>query len=337
MAATAREAPAQPKAAMTVTVANPGSQALAQTLSATGGLAAWQEAVVGAEVQGLRLVSVPVQVGDVVKLGQLLAEFAAEGPQAEALAARAAVLQAQAAHDNARAEAQRVRALGDSGALSESQKAQIVLQEKLTQAQLEAARAQQINAELRLRHTKLLAPDDGVISARQATVGAVVGAGQELFRLVRQQRLEWRAEVTPAEVGRVQRGQSVSVTAPSGATVQGTVRAVAPTADPQTRNILVYVDLPRHPEFKAGVFARGQFELGQSAALTVPAQAVVTRDGHAHVFVVGADNKVAMQRVKTGRRSGDRVEVVQGLQASQRVAVQGAGFLNDGDTVKVAP
>lgn len=337
MAATAQEAPAQPKAAMTVTVANPGSQALAQTLSATGGLAAWQEAVVGAEVQGLRLVSVPVQVGDVVKRGQLLAEFAAEGPQADVLAARAAVLQAQAAHDNARAEAQRVRALGDSGALSESQKAQILLQEKLTQAQLEAARAQQISAELRLRHTKLLAPDDGVISARQATVGAVVGAGQELFRLVRQQRLEWRAEVTPAEVGRVQRGQSVSVTAPSGATVQGTVRAVAPTADPQTRNIVVYVDLPRHPEFKAGVFARGQFELGQSAALTVPAQAVVTRDGHAHVFVVGADNKVAMQRVKTGRRSGDRVEVVQGLQASQRVAVQGAGFLNDGDTVKVAP
>jgi RND family efflux transporter MFP subunit len=129
----------------------------------------------------------------------------------------------------------------------------------------------------------------------------------------------------------------VTVVAPSGASVQGRVRAVAPTADPQTRNIVVYVDLPRHPDFKAGVFARGQFDLGQSTALTVPAQAVVTRDGHAHVFVVGADNKVAMQRVKTGRRSGDRVEVVQGLQASQRVAVQGAGFLNDGDTVKVSP
>lgn len=337
VAASAQAAPHQPRAAMTVTVTSPGLQTLAQTLSATGSLAAWQEAVVGAEVQGLRLVAVPVQVGDVVQRGQLLAELASEGPQVDVLAARAAVLQAEAAQVHARAEAQRVRTLGDSGALSESQKAQILLQETTTQAQLDAARAQLAHAELRLRHTRVLAPDDGVISARQATVGAVVGAGQELFRLVRQQRLEWRAEVTPAEVGRVQRGQTVSVTAPSGATVQGRVRTVAPTADPQTRNILVYVDLPRHPDFKAGVFARGQFDLGQSPALTVPAQAVVTRDGHAHVFVVSTDNKVALQRIKTGRRSGDRVEVVQGLQASQRVAVQGAGFLNDGDVVKVAP
>lgn len=333
--ATAQEAPAQPKPSMTVTVASPGNDALALSLSATGSLAAWQEAVVGAESNGLRLMAVPVQVGDVVRKGQLLAQFAAEGPQADLMAARAAVMQAQAAHDNARAEAQRVRQLGDSGALSESQKSQILMQEKLSAAQLEAARAQQVSAELRLRHTKVLAPDDGVISARQATVGAVVGAGQELFRLVRQQRLEWRAEVTPAEVGRIQRGQKVTVTAPSGAAVQGVVRAVAPTADTQTRNILVYVDLPRHPDFKAGVFARGQFDQGQTAALTVPAQAIVTRDGHAHVFAVGPDNKVSMLRVKTGRRTGERVEVLQGLQATQRVAVQGAGFLNDGDLVKV--
>ena len=337
MAAPAQAPSPQARAAMTVTVASPGSQPLSQTLAATGSLAAWQEAVVGAEVQGLRLVAVPVQVGDVVQRGQLLAELASEGPQADVLAARAAVLQAEAAQANARAEAQRVRMLGDSGALSESQKAQILLQETITQAQLDAARAQLAHAELRLRHTRVLAPDDGVISARQATVGSVVGAGQELFRLVRQQRLEWRAEVTPAEVGRVQRGQPVSVTAPSGATVQGRVRTVAPTADPQTRNIVVYVDLPRHPDFRAGVFARGQFDLGQSPALTVPAQAVVTRDGHAHVFVVGTDNKVALQRVRTGRRSGDRVEVLQGLKTGQRVAVQGAGFLNDGDVVKVAP
>ena len=153
--------------------------------------------------------------------------------------------------------------------------------------------------------------------------------------MVRQSRMEWRAEVTPAEVGRIKVGQKVDVTAASGLEVKGTVRAIAPTADPQTRNVLVFADLPRHGELKAGTFARGQFVLGQSPALTVPAQAIVVRDGHNYVFVVGADNKAAQRQVQTGRRQGDRVELLDGLKAPESVAVQGAGFLNEGDLVKV--
>jgi RND family efflux transporter MFP subunit len=165
----------------------------------------------------------------------------------------------------------------------------------------------------------------------------VAGAGQELFHLVRQSRMEWRAEVTPGEVGRIRVGQSVRVTAATGTELAGKVRAIAPGADPQTRNVLVFVDLQRHPDLKAGTFARGQFELGQSDALTVPAQAVVVRDGHHYVFVIGADNKAAQRKVDTGRRVGDRVELLNGLKADEAVAVQGAGFLNEGDLVKVTP
>ena len=166
-------------------------------------------------------------------------------------------------------------------------------------------------------------------------MGAVVGAGQELFRLVRGSRMEWRAEVTPSEVGRIRVGQAVQVTAATGAELAGKVRAIAPSADPQTRNVLVFVDLPRHPDLKAGTFAKGRFELGQSAALTVPAQAVVVRDGHTYLFVIGADNKAGQRKVQTGRRVGDRVEVLDGLKDGEPVAVQGAGFLNEGDLVKV--
>ena len=174
-----------------------------------------------------------------------------------------------------------------------------------------------------------------MISARSATVGAVAGAGQELFRLVRQSRMEWRAEVTPTELGRVRTGQKVDVTAASGLKVTGSVRAIAPAADPQTRNVLVYVDLPRHAELKAATFARGRFQLGASRALTVPAPSVVVRDGHNYVFVVSADGKVAQRKIEAGRRAGDRVEVLDGLKPEETVAVQGAGFLNEGDLVKV--
>ena len=85
------------------------------------------------------------------------------------------------------------------------------------------------------------------------------------------------------------------------------------------------------------MFARGEFELGSTGALTVPQQAVVVRDGFTYVFKVGADNRVAQQKVDTGRRIGDQVEILQGLTAEATIAVAGAGFLNDGDLVQLVP
>ena len=329
-------APAAPKPAMTVSTAKPETASLALQLQANGNIAAWQEASVGAEVPGLRLATVNVNIGDVVKKGQVLATFARETTEAESLQGKAALMQAEAAAESAKADADRARSIENTGALSKSQIAQYLTQEKVTRAQFEAAKAAYAASQVRLGNTQVRAPDDGVISARTATVGAVAGAGQELFRLVRQSRMEWRAEVTPAEVGQVKVGQKVEVTAASGLTVAGTVRAIAPTADPQTRNVLVFADLPKHAELKAGTFARGQFQIGSSQALTVPAQAIVVRDGHNYVFVIGADSKAGQRKVGTGRRAGDRVEVLQGLKADETVAVQGAGFLNEGDLVKIA-
>src|SRR5690606_9371097 len=101
------------------------------------------------------------------------------------------------------------------------------------------------------------------------------------------------------------------------------------------RNILVFVDLPRHAELKAGTFARGAFDLGQAEALTVASASVVVRDGHNYVFVIDAQGKADQRKVQTGRRVGERVEVLDGLKPGERVAVQGAGFLNEGDLVKV--
>lgn len=334
--AAADTASAAPKAAMTVTTAKPETASLSLQLQANGNIAAWQEASVGAEVPGLRLATVNVNIGDVVKKGQVLATFARETTEAENLQGRAALMQAEAAFENAKADADRARSIETTGALSKSQIAQYLTQEKVTRAQLEAAKAAYAASRVRLGNTQVRSPDDGVISARSATVGGVAGAGQELFRLVRQSRMEWRAEVTPSEVGQVKVGQKVEVTAASGLKVAGTVRAIAPTADPQTRNVLVFADLPKHAELKAGTFARGQFQLGTSQALTVPAQSIVVRDGHNYVFVVSADSKAGQRKVETGRRSGDRVEVLEGLKAEDAVAVQGAGFLNEGDLVKLA-
>jgi HlyD family secretion protein len=332
---TPQDTAAAPKAAMTVTVTQPTSDSLPIALQTNGNISAWQEASVGAELGGLRLATVNVNVGDTVRRGQVLATFARETTEAESLQGKAAQMQAEASYENAKADADRARTIQDTGALSKSQIAQYLTAEKVARAQWEAAKAAYGATQVRLGNTRVLAPDDGIISGRGATVGAVVGSGQELFRLVRQGRMEWRAEVTPSEVGRIKVGQKVQVTAATGLQIAGQVRAIAPTADAQTRNVLVFVDLPRHSDLKAGTFAQGSFALGQSTALTVPAQSVVVRDGHNYVFVIGADNKAVQRKVDTGRRVGERVEVLNGLKPEESVAVQGAGFLNDADLVKV--
>jgi RND family efflux transporter MFP subunit len=330
------------KAALTVSTTQAQTQALAIQLSANGSVAAWQEAVVGSESNGLRLAEVLVNVGDVVKSGQVLARFADEGVQADVAQARAGVNEASAQAGEATANADRVRALQGTGTFSGQQASQYLTAEQTARARVESAKAALASQVLRLKYTQVLAPDAGVISARTATVGAVVGNGTELFRLIRQGRLEWRAEVTAAELGRLVVGTRVSITAGSGAPLQGRVRMVAPTVDPQTRTGLVYVDLTTSPQgtagaVKPGMFARGEFALGNSQALTVPQQAVVVRDGFSYAFRLNADQRVSQVKLTTGRRVGERVEVLEGISADAVLVASGAGFLNDGDLVKVVP
>ena len=250
------------KAALTVTVVQPLRATLATTIEANGNVAAWQEASVGAESNGWRLAEVRVNVGDSVKRGQVLATFAANMVQAELAQSRAAVAEAEATLADAAANAQRARDLHSSGALSAQQINQLLTAERTAQARLEAVRAGAQVQQLRLAQTQVLAPDHGVISARSATVGAVVPAGTELFRLIRQSRLEWRAEVVAAELAHIKAGQAVRVTAGGGVDIVGKVRMVAPTVDAATRNGIVYVDLPQPGAIQAGMCARGSFEIG---------------------------------------------------------------------------
>jgi RND family efflux transporter MFP subunit len=281
---------------------------------------------------------VRVNVGDRVRRGQVLATFGGDTLRAELAQARASLAEAQANAAEAASNADRARSLQATGALSASQINQYVTGEKTAQARVQAAQALFNAQQVRLAQTSLLAPDDGVISARTATVGSVLAPGTELFRLIRKGRLEWRAEVTASELGRITVGTTAIVTAASGARLGGRVRTIAPSLDPQTRNAIVYVDVnplpgPAAGSARAGMYARGEFDLGAVPTLTVPQSAVVVREGFHYVFRVNPDSRVAQVKVQIGRIAGDRLEVASGLAADARIVASGAGFLNDGDLV----
>lgn len=332
-------ASAAPKPALTVKRVLAQGGNWPQTLSGTGSIAAWQEVIIGAEIGGQRLAALLVDVGDRVKKGQLLARLSPGTLEADLAASRAALQEAEASARDAHLTAERVKTLQGSEALSPQAIDQALAADAAGQARVAAAKARLQADQLRLSYTQITAPDDGVINARLATPGALVQPGAELFRLQRGGRLEWRAEVPGAELAQLKAGQLVRVQ-PSGApAVEGRVRRVAPQVDAQTRNGLVYVDLKAGPNagdsLRAGLFARGDFVLGESAALTLPQSAVLLRDGFSYVFRIDGA-KVRQQKVQVGRREGDRVEIRAGLTAGAAVVESGVGFLADGDTVRVA-
>jgi HlyD family secretion protein len=330
-------------AALTVTAIKPQLADFPQKISANGNIAAWQEAIIGSEANGLRLVEVKVNVGDVVKKGQLLADFATETIDADLMQAKASLLEAEATGREAINNADRARTLQNTGAMSSQQIEQYTTAAETARARIEVAKAAAHTQQIRLRQTKIYAPDSGIISARNATVGAVVGAGTELFRLIRQSRLEWRAEVISSDLPKIKIGMKADIVAADGSHLIGKVRKLAPTVDTQTRNTIVYVDLPPN-SVKAGMFARGDFAMGQTNTIAIPQQSLVLRDGFNYVFVLKivknqATNanltKVSQVKVKTGKRIGNLVEIVSGITSDQSIVASGGAFLSDNDTVKV--
>ncbi|MGR4069790.1 efflux RND transporter periplasmic adaptor subunit [Billgrantia sp. C5P2] len=324
---------AQPALSVAVTTLQPTMLPL--TIAANGDVMAWQEASIGTEANGLRLASVEVNVGDVVQRGQVLATFASDTVNAELAQSRAAVAEAEAALAEAEDNAQRAHELRETGAMATQQILQYSTSARTARARLEATQAVERVQQLRLAQTQVHAPDDGVISSRSATVGAVLPTGQELFRLIRGGRLEWRAEVAASDLEKLQPDQVAKVTLPGGSELEGRVRTIAPLVDVSTRNGTVYVDLPASNIARAGMFARGEFELGTRRAMTLPQSAVLLRDGFSYVMRLGPDSRVVQTKVTTGQRVGEHIEIAGGIGASAPVVASGGAFLGDGDLVRV--
>lgn len=327
--------PSVPNTALTVDAVRPTQETWQETMQASGPIAAWQEIIVSPEVGGLRIAELLVDVGDVVARGQLLARLADESLRAELRKQEAAVSQATANFERAQSNAKRAQTVAGSGAMSEQQIEDYRINMLTAQAALESARAELDATALKLSQTRVVAVDDGVVTSKSAVLGNVVNSGAELFRMVRQGRVEWLAELDSRQLAQVHTGHTASVTLPSGEQVQGTVRTITPALNAATGRAIVYVSLPTQSSARTGMFASGSIDVGESPALTLPQSAIVPRDGRSYVYVVGDDDTVSPRPVTVGRRYEDRVEVLGGLEPQVRVVASGGAFLADGARVTV--
>lgn len=322
--------------ALTVSLVTPVRRDWPETVPASGWLKPWQEAIIASETSGLRIIDISVDVGSIVKKGDVLARLAQESVLADLRKQVAAVATADATLVKAKANADRARKLRTSGALSDEKIAEYLADEQTATAGLESEEAALDGQKIKLDQTTIKAVDDGLVTSRSAELGAVVSTGTELFRLVRQQRIEWQAEVSARYLPGITDGQAVEVDGPDNQSMTGTVRMVGPSINTDTGRAIVYVTLPSNVRPKVGLYATGRITLQETPALTVPETAIVFRDGMNYVFVAGDDRRVRRMRVETGRRELGQVEIVSGIEQSSRVVATGGAFLSDNDLVKVA-
>jgi HlyD family secretion protein len=349
-------------APIATTLARAERHSITETLTVSGSLVPREETVVGAEVDGLRIIEILADVGDRVGQGQVLARL--DGTmlrtqlaqntsmiaiaQASIAQMEASIGETQANEAEAADALKRAQTLVPSGTTSPVQllaretAAKVAIskataaEENLRMAKAEEAYAEAQRSEINLKiaRTELKAPTAGTISHRAARLGAVAGtAGEPLFRLVRDSEIEFDAEVPETALPQIVPGQNVEVWL-SGFSepIGGHVRLVDPTVDKISRLGQVAVALPPHPGLRAGVFARGNITLGKRQAVTVPLSAVLFGKEGAYVQLATND-VVEIRNVETGFKGSSRVEIVGGLMEGQEVVARAAAFVRSGERI----
>lgn len=325
---------AKVKPSLSVSVETPTIRKMVNEVKVSGGIVPWQESVINAELQGLRIENIYVDVGDIVEKGQVLAELDIKVLASELMQAKASLLEAQANLRQAKENADRARALSKTDALSGQQYTQYLTTELVSQAKVESAKALLESYNTRMQQAKILSPDDGVVSSRTAAVGNLVNQS-EMFRVIRQNKLQWLPTVSFEKLLLIKKDFMVSINLPNGQTIEAPISAIAPKIDRQTRQATLIVDLM--PEvhknlLQSGMFVEGKISLGEINALMVPQQAVILRDGINYVFVF-SDGKVHQKKVVIGIAQDSFTQILSGLEDGEQIVVSGAGFLNDGDVV----
>ncbi|HEY0962562.1 MAG TPA: efflux RND transporter periplasmic adaptor subunit [Pseudomonadales bacterium] len=335
LSAAAQDEPLDDAATLTVNAGKIEASPFTRYLSINGTVNAWQEVIIAPEVGGYRVEDVLVDVGDYVQAGQELVRLSTAILETELKAREAALKQREAQAENARLAYERAQTVAKRDLLSAADLDRLNSETLTAAAAVDAAKADLEAARVRIDFATVTAPDAGLITARNVTVGQLAQAGGEMMRLLRQNRVEWRGEVPEASLPSLQVGQRVSITSVDGREHEGTVRVVSPTVDPVTHNGLVYVDVEADTALRPGMFARGRIEFDSSEALMVPLSALVSSDGYNYVFIIQSDRTVRRQMIQTGTIQGDNIEVLGGLEPGANIVTSGAGFLKDGDLVNV--
>ena len=306
-------------AAAQVQVQTAESKQRATTEEVVGTVQAKQHATLEAKLSG-RIDKMPVLLGQAVKAGQLVARL-------DAAEIKARVEQAEASLQQAERDWKRTSALFDQQAATRSDY-------EAADSRYRVAKAAVAEAQAMMGYVEILAPFDGVVTKKWADVGDLATPGKPLIGLEDPSMLQLEADVPDAIASRIQQDARLAIRIDSlKGELTGTVREIAPTADPASRTLRVKLDLLQTAGLRSGQFARLVVPVGESSSVRVPTSAVVLR-GQLEILFVVTNQRAQLHLVKTGRTIGDEVEILAGLASGESVVVGGAALLTDGQPVE---
>lgn len=318
-----------------ITVVSPGRTTVAGEIVATGVLAARRDAPVGVVGEGGRVVSIPVEAGDWVRQGQVLAVIDRSVQSQQARAASAQIQVARADAELAQANLDRALQLVERGFVSQADVDRLTATRDAAAARVQVARAQLDELQARNARLNIVAPSAGLLLERNVEVGATVSAGSgPLFRLARGGEIEMLAQVGEEQLTKLRAGVSAEVT-PVGSdqTFTGQVWQVAPTIDAQNRQGTARIALSYDPALRPGGFATARILSGTTTAPLLPESAVLSDDDGSFVYVVDAENKVQRRPVRTGMVTSQGVVIESGITGNEKIVLRAGGFLTEGETV----
>lgn len=323
---------------MTVEAVGFASVPVPDTISANGVIAPKETAEISPKLTGAVIEQVLVEVGDVIKAGQVLAVVDNSTLKDAVVQSQADLAQAEATLEKAKADLARVEPLLAIDAVSRQEVDSHRTALRQAQASVIASQARLKTAQTSLNNSHIISPVSGVVSSKSAQVGTQV-SGTPLFGVIVDGQLEWQATLEPAQATKITLGQLANITV-GKQTITGKVTRLAPTAN-SAREIVVHVSLPKGTPLKSGMYQTGEFILSQAVKPAVPVSALLSSDGYDYVLTLSpyknGTYQVARTKVIAGQRYGQMValDLPEGFPLDVLLVRQSGSFLSDGDVVKV--
>ena len=318
-----------------VSVIAPGRTTIEGEITATGSLAARRALPVGVVGEGGRVVNVPVDAGDWVRQGQVLAVIDRSVQNQQAQSARSQIEVARADANLAQSNLDRALQLVERGFVSKADVDRLTSQRDAAAARVRVAQAQYNELQARNARLNIVAPAAGLVLQRNVEPGQTVSGGSSaLFTIARGGEMELLAQVSETQLAQISAGTRARVVpVGSGETFTGQVWQVSPTIDPQTRQGTARVALSYAPELRPGGFATATISSGTLVAPMLPESAVLADDQGSYVYVVDSDNKARRRAVETGMVTDEGIAIASGLNGRERVVLRAGGLLTEGETV----
>jgi HlyD family secretion protein len=319
-----------------VTVIVPGRGTVAGVINATGTLAARREMPVGVVGEGGRVVSVPVEPGQWVSAGQVLAVIDRSVQVQQSASSAAQIDVARADAELAEANLQRALQLVERGFISQADIDRLTATRDAARARVAVAQAQFGERQARNAQLNIVAPAAGLLLTRAVEPGQVVSPGSGvLFSIARGGEMELLANVGEGELSTIPVGATGTVI-PAGTTESFTcsVWQKSPVINEQTRQGVARCAMSYNAALRPGGFATVQLGGGTQVAARLPESAVLSDEQGSYVYIVDNQNKVVRRPVELGAISDEGIVVTSGLQGTERVVARAGGFLNPGEVVR---